>query len=63
MKRRIFSILLVLAVLQGFVSGAWAAGTLAGTTISNQAYVDYKDANGNAMPRVFSNTVTVRSAR
>jgi len=59
MKRRIFSILLVLAVLQGFVSGAWAAGTPAGTTISNQAYVDYKDANGNAMPRVFSNTVTV----
>jgi len=59
MKRRIFSILLVLAVLQGFASGAWAAGTPAGTTISNQAYVDYKDANGNAMPRVFSNTVTV----
>ncbi|MBN2061088.1 MAG: DUF11 domain-containing protein [Deltaproteobacteria bacterium] len=36
-----------------------AVGTLAGTTISNQAYGDYKDANGNAMSRVYSNTVTV----
>lgn len=36
-----------------------AAGTLAGTSISNQAYSDYKDANGNDMSRVFSNTVTV----
>jgi uncharacterized repeat protein (TIGR01451 family) len=35
-----------------------AVGTLAGTAISNQAYVDYKDANGNAMTRVYSNTVT-----
>lgn len=37
---------------------AFAAGTLAGTVISNQAYADYKDGNGNAMTRVFSNTVT-----
>lgn len=36
-----------------------AAGTVAGTAISNQAYADYKDANGNAMTRVYSNTVTV----
>lgn len=35
-----------------------AAGTVAGTVISNQAYADYKDSNGNAMTRVFSNTVT-----
>ncbi|MBF0397715.1 MAG: DUF11 domain-containing protein, partial [Desulfobacterales bacterium] len=33
-------------------------GTLAGTNISNQAYVDYKDENGNALSRVYSNTVT-----
>lgn len=38
---------------------AMAAGTLAGTNISNQAYADYKDANGNAMTRVLSNIVTV----
>jgi fimbrial isopeptide formation D2 family protein/uncharacterized repeat protein (TIGR01451 family) len=37
---------------------AMAVGTLAGTAISNQAYADYKDANSNAMPRVYSNTVT-----
>ncbi|HIJ87034.1 MAG TPA: hypothetical protein HPP97_05030 [Desulfuromonadales bacterium] len=43
----------------GLAASAEAAGTLAGTAISNQAYADYKDANGNAMTRVFSNTVTV----
>ena len=37
---------------------ALAAGTPAGTTISNQAFADYKDANGNDMSRVYSNTVT-----
>lgn len=40
-------------------SQVMAAGTLAGTNISNQAYADYKDVNGNAMTRVYSNTVTV----
>ncbi|MFA6450054.1 MAG: isopeptide-forming domain-containing fimbrial protein [bacterium] len=35
-----------------------AVGTSAGTIISNQAYVDYQDANGNALTRVYSNTVT-----
>jgi uncharacterized repeat protein (TIGR01451 family) len=40
-------------------SQVMAAGTVAGTNISNQAYADYKDANGNAMTRVYSNTVTV----
>jgi uncharacterized repeat protein (TIGR01451 family) len=37
---------------------ARAAGTLAGTAISNQAYGDYNDANGNPKSRVYSNTVT-----
>ena len=37
---------------------ARATGTPAGTVISNQAYADYKDANGNAMTRIYSNTVT-----
>ena len=36
-----------------------AVGTLAGTAISNQAYGDYKDANGNAKSRVYSNIITV----
>jgi len=36
-----------------------AVGTVAGTAISNQAYGDYKDANGNDMTRVYSNTVTM----
>jgi len=49
--------MLLLAVIAA--PPAQAAGTLAGTSISNQAYADYKDANGNAMTRVYSNTVTV----
>ena len=53
-----FTVLLVLAVI-GLPSSVMAAGTLAGTAISNQAYGDYKDANGNAMTRVYSNTVTM----
>ncbi|PKN36890.1 MAG: hypothetical protein CVU62_12380 [Deltaproteobacteria bacterium HGW-Deltaproteobacteria-2] len=36
-----------------------AAGTVAGTAITNQAYGDYKDANGNDMTRVYSNTVSM----
>jgi len=51
------AVLLLLAVIAA--PPAEAAGTLAGTSISNQAYADYKDANGNNMTRVFSNTVTV----
>ena len=35
-----------------------AAGTLAGTQITNQAYATYKDANDNPMTQVYSNTVT-----
>lgn len=58
--RKIFLTLAVL-LLAAVVAAppAHAAGTLAGTAISNQAYADYKDANGNAMARVYSNTVTV----
>lgn len=52
-----FALLFLMAALAS--SQVWAAGTVAGTNISNQAYADYKDANGNAMSRVFSNTVTV----
>jgi len=40
------------------VPAAMAAGTAAGTVISNQAYADYDDANGNALARIYSNTVT-----
>lgn len=49
--------LLLLSVLAA--PPAQAVGTPAGTTISNQAYADYKDANGNSMTRVYSNSVTV----
>jgi uncharacterized repeat protein (TIGR01451 family) len=52
------AVLLICAVVTA-PSQVMAAGTLAGTNISNQAYADYKDANGNAMTRVYSNTVTV----
>lgn len=37
---------------------AFAAGTLAGTQIKNQAFANYKDANGNPMSQVSSNIVT-----
>ncbi|PKK89020.1 MAG: hypothetical protein CVV64_16165 [Candidatus Wallbacteria bacterium HGW-Wallbacteria-1] len=46
-----------------FPSGAMAAGTLAGTAITNQAWADYKDANGNQMARIFSNTVSTIVSR
>ena len=40
------------------LSAAWAAGTPAGSVISNFATMDFKDANGNAFPQSLSNTVT-----
>ncbi len=58
MKTKMFSLLVLLAVTICFVSQAMAVGTPAGTSIENQAYADYQDANGNPLPRVFSNTVT-----
>jgi len=53
----------VCLMLAGLISltvapAVMALGTPAGTVISNQAYADYQDANGNARPRVYSNTVT-----
>jgi uncharacterized repeat protein (TIGR01451 family) len=59
MRKLILTLILFMIVGTAFVPNALAAGTLAGTTISNQAYGDYKDANGNDMSRVYSNTVTV----
>ena len=56
-RRSLEAIILAFLILLPF-SGALAAGTPAGTVISNQAYVDYNDANGNPLTRVFSNTVT-----
>lgn len=41
-----------------FCTPASAVGTPAGTVISNQAFADYADANGNPRTRVYSNTVT-----
>jgi uncharacterized repeat protein (TIGR01451 family) len=40
------------------ITVAYAAGTPAGTVISNYATGEYKDANGNSMTSVTSNTVT-----
>jgi len=58
--RKLFFTLTVLLLLTVIAAPpAMAVGTLAGTAISNQAYADYKDANGNAMTRVYSNTVSV----
>ncbi len=47
----------VLGLLLGLAGSAWAAGTPAGTTISNFATLTYKDGNGNALPEITSNTV------
>ena len=56
MRTKTFLItVLVLAMAASF---AFAAGTPAGTVISNFATGEYKDANGNAMASVTSNTVT-----
>lgn len=59
-KLRIFALFIFFTALFIMISAcnAGATGTLAGTIISNQAYADYKDGNGNIMTRVFSNTVT-----
>lgn len=51
------AVLLLWAVVA--VPPALAVGTLAGSAISNQAYSDYDDVNGNARPRVYSNAVLV----
>ena len=52
------TVFLALIGLAAFSPAAFAVGTAAGTTISNQAHADYKDANGNNLPTVYSNTVT-----
>jgi trimeric autotransporter adhesin len=48
--------LLLLTIMP--LASAWAAGTPAGTVISNYATLSYKDANGNALSQITSNTVT-----
>lgn len=55
MKRT--SLLLAVLLLLGFAAQSFAAGTPAGTVISNQATGNYQDGNGNAMPSVSSNIV------
>lgn len=60
MRKVLFLIcVLFLASMIMVPSEALARGTAAGTKIINQAYSDYKDANNNAMPRVYSNIVTI----
>jgi uncharacterized repeat protein (TIGR01451 family) len=51
-------LLIAVLVLCLAVSPAFAAGTPAGTAITNFATGNYRDANGNALPSVTSNTVT-----
>lgn len=58
MKKLFLIIAALMLIVFAAAPPAMAAGTPAGTAITNQAYADYKDTNGNAMPRVFSNTVT-----
>jgi len=48
----------ILVCLLVVVPRASAEGTAAGSSITNQAYADYNDDNGNALSRVFSNIVT-----
>lgn len=56
MKR--MNLLVVVMALFFAVSTTFAAGTPAGTEITNIAYGNYEDANGNTMPQVASNEVT-----
>ncbi|HON59067.1 MAG TPA: hypothetical protein PLT45_05975 [Smithella sp.] len=64
MRKLFFSTLAVLLLIAAVATPpAMAVGTAVGTTISNQAYGDYKDANGNDRPRVWSNTVTITVAQ
>jgi len=56
--RGLWCSLFILALVAGTASKAIALGTVAGTNITNQAYADYQDANGNPLPRALSNTVT-----
>ncbi|MEA2076861.1 MAG: DUF11 domain-containing protein [Candidatus Marinimicrobia bacterium] len=56
MRTKLF-LLTLLSVFMA-ISFAYAAGTPAGTVITNQATGEYKDANGNAMASVTSNEVT-----
>jgi fimbrial isopeptide formation D2 family protein/uncharacterized repeat protein (TIGR01451 family) len=51
------AILLLIAVIA--TPSAMAIGTASGTAITNQAFGDYQDANGNARPQVASNIVTM----
>ena len=52
------ALLLLLAVCLAWTDTALAELTPAGTVISNQAHADYKDANGNSLPRVYATPVT-----
>jgi len=56
MRTKLFLLTLLSVFLA--MSFAYAAGTPAGTVISNYATGEYKDANGNSMSSVTSNTVT-----
>lgn len=58
MKHRFLFVFMFVLLFLWPAPQAIAAGTPAGTGIINQAYVDYKDANGNALTRVFSAPVT-----
>ena len=48
-----------LVLAQFIMSDAFAAGTPAGTTISNQAFATYRANNGTPMPPISSNVVDV----
>ncbi|MCK9275187.1 MAG: DUF11 domain-containing protein [Syntrophales bacterium] len=58
MRKVLFITAVIAMALVLWTPQVWAAGTPVNTSISNQAYADYEDANGNARPRVTSNTVT-----
>lgn len=58
MTRTTIALFLALLLALAAAPAAHAIGTAAGTAITNQAYADYTDSNGNPMTRVFSNVVT-----
>jgi uncharacterized repeat protein (TIGR01451 family) len=63
MRKLFLTIAILLFVAVIATPPAMAVGTAVSTTISNQAYGDYKDANGNNMARAYSNTVTITVAQ
>jgi len=63
MRKLFLTLALLLFIAVIATPPAMAVGTAVSTAISNQAYGDYKDANGNDMARAYSNIITITVAQ